>query len=113
MKPSRIPAAVCGLIGLKPTFGRLSYDADGSEGSSVTQSGPMARRAEDVALVYAIMTGISPRCLPYFPQPVPRLLVEHKPKYSVGVWAVPPYGAVDEPLLKMFHGECVKACITV
>ena len=51
----RIPSALCGVVGLKPTFQRITYDSTG--GDSVGCIGPIATCLNDIALVYAIMAG--------------------------------------------------------
>jgi len=60
----RLPAHFCGIAGLKPTSGRLSRAGHilGPEGTlqGITQSGPMARRVEDLALGLKVMTGPDP-----------------------------------------------------
>lgn len=56
----RIPAAFCGVYGLKPTFGRLSDAGAYPLGWSVAQSGPIAATARDLALMYAVMAGPNP-----------------------------------------------------
>ncbi len=53
----RIPAALCGIVGLKPTFGRVSTVGALPLCRTVAHVGPMGATAEDVALGYAVMTG--------------------------------------------------------
>jgi Asp-tRNA(Asn)/Glu-tRNA(Gln) amidotransferase A subunit family amidase len=53
----RIPAAFCGVVGLKPTFGRLSGHGAVPVCWSVAHPGPMAATATDAALGYAVMAG--------------------------------------------------------
>jgi len=48
----RIPAAFCGLVGLKPTYGAVSRNGIIAYGSSLDQAGPIAACAEDAALVF-------------------------------------------------------------
>ena len=47
----RIPAAFCGMSGIKPTFGRLSATGTGFSLSTVTAAGVIANNATDLALV--------------------------------------------------------------
>ena len=56
----RQPAALCGLTGLKPTYGRVSRYGMIAFASSLDQGGPMARTAEDCALMLGAMAGFDP-----------------------------------------------------
>lgn len=53
----RQPAALCGLTGLKPTYGRVSRYGMIAFASSLDQGGPMSRNAEDAALMLQVMAG--------------------------------------------------------
>ena len=53
----RQPAALCGLTGLKPTYGRCSRWGMIAFASSLDQAGPMARTAEDAAILLQSMAG--------------------------------------------------------
>ncbi len=57
----RQPAAMCGISGLKPTYGRVSRYGMIAFASSLDQGGPMARTAEDLALLLNNMAGFDPR----------------------------------------------------
>ena len=56
----RQPASLCGLTGLKPTYGRVSRLGIIAFASSLDQAGPMARTAEDCAIALTAMSGIDP-----------------------------------------------------
>jgi aspartyl-tRNA(Asn)/glutamyl-tRNA(Gln) amidotransferase subunit A len=53
----RQPAALCGVVGLKPTYGLVSRCGLVAFGSSLEQIGPMARTPEDCALLLDLMAG--------------------------------------------------------
>jgi len=56
----RQPAALCGITGLKPTYGRISRLGMIAFASSLDQGGPMAPTAEDCALLLEAMAGFDP-----------------------------------------------------
>ena len=53
----RQPAALCGIVGLKPTYGSVSRFGMIAFASSLDQAGPFARNVADTAFLYAQMTG--------------------------------------------------------
>ena len=56
----RQPAALCGVTGLKPTYGRVSRYGMIAYASSLDQGGPIARSAADAALLLTAMSGFDP-----------------------------------------------------
>lgn len=67
----RQPAAFCGLVGMKPTYGRVSRYGLIAYGSSFDQLGVIANCTEDVALVLEIMAGADPMDSTCSTKPVP------------------------------------------
>jgi len=57
----RLPAACCGIVGLKPTYGRVSRAGAMALSWSLDHLGPMARTVRDAALMLGVMAGPDPR----------------------------------------------------
>jgi aspartyl-tRNA(Asn)/glutamyl-tRNA(Gln) amidotransferase subunit A len=56
----RCPAAFCGIVGLKPTYGRVSRYGLIAYANSLEQIGPMARSVEDIALLMRVISAYDP-----------------------------------------------------
>ena len=67
----RIPSAVNGITGLKPTYGRVSRHGIASLSWALDHAGPMARTVPDVALMLQVMAGHDPRDPGSVDEPVP------------------------------------------
>jgi aspartyl-tRNA(Asn)/glutamyl-tRNA(Gln) amidotransferase subunit A len=68
----RQPAALCGIVGVKPTYGRVSRYGVVAFASSLDQVGPMTRTVDDAARVLEVIAGHDPHDATSIDAPVPR-----------------------------------------
>ncbi len=67
----RQPGALCGVVGLKPTYGRVSRFGVTAFASSLDQVGPLARTVRDAALILNAIAGADPQDSTSLPTPTP------------------------------------------
>jgi aspartyl-tRNA(Asn)/glutamyl-tRNA(Gln) amidotransferase subunit A len=67
----RLPAAYCGVVGLKPSYGRVSRYGLVAYGSSLDQVGVLAKDVRDAALILSVMAGHDDHDSTSMPAPVP------------------------------------------
>jgi len=109
----RQPAALCGITGLKPTYGRVSRFGMIAFASSLDQAGPLARNAYDAALLLEAMAGFDPRDSTSAELPVPAYADEIDrdlaglriglPKEYFGEGLDPDVGAAVEAAIREFE----------
>jgi aspartyl-tRNA(Asn)/glutamyl-tRNA(Gln) amidotransferase subunit A len=56
----RIPAALCGIVGLKPALGEIPLDGTVALSTTTDHIGPLCRSVEDAAVLYDVMRGLEP-----------------------------------------------------
>jgi aspartyl-tRNA(Asn)/glutamyl-tRNA(Gln) amidotransferase subunit A len=70
----RQPAALCGVVGFKPTYGRVSRYGLVAFASSLDQIGPLTTTVADAALLLEVIGGHDPRDTTSIPEPMPSLV---------------------------------------
>ncbi len=104
----RQPAALTGITGIKPTYGRCSRYGMIAFASSLDQAGPMARTAEDCAMLLQAMSGFDERDATSAQEPVPDFMAVLNTPRAEATTAQPLKGLrVGVP--KEFFGEGVSA----
>jgi aspartyl-tRNA(Asn)/glutamyl-tRNA(Gln) amidotransferase subunit A len=83
----RQPAALCGVVGMKPTYGACSRYGMIAFASSLDQAGPLTRDVTDAALLFAHMVGRDPcdSTSLDFPEPIERPRAEHLRGIRLGI----------------------------
>lgn len=101
----RQPAALCGITGIKPTYGRVSRWGMIAFSSSLDQGGAMANTAEDAALLLQAMSGFDERDSTSADQPVPDWHAQlQKPLRKLTIGIPQEYLAgLDGPVLQAFE----------
>ncbi|OLS38729.1 glutamyl-tRNA amidotransferase [Alkalihalophilus pseudofirmus] len=77
----RVPASMCGLYGLKPTYGLVSTEGVAPLSWSMDHAGPMARSIDDLALMLQYMAGYDPEDPGSIKAPIP----DYKKGYGRGI----------------------------
>ncbi|MBC7738879.1 MAG: amidase, partial [Candidatus Saccharibacteria bacterium] len=122
----RIPAAYCGIVGMKPTFGLVPLDGVFPLSQSLDHAGPLARTVADAALLLAVLSGQPMQDIPVLPRriglitahfsttPIGRAVTDHVRSYielmrAAGVEVVeitiPSLAQANAALVDILHPE--------
>ena len=102
----RIPASVCGIAGLKPTFGRVSRAGVETLAWSLDHIGPLAATAEDCAAALQVLAGHDPADPPTEPSPPPDYSIQLGQGVDglrLGIMATPPFSPMQEDVEQAFR----------
>ena len=102
----RSPAAYSGVVGLKPTFGRVSRYGVVPVSSTLDHVGPLARTVEDVAVITQAIAGHDDKDSSTLPRSVPNYLEKLDSKLDGVV-----VGVADDPFLDFTHPEVRSAVV--
>ncbi len=107
----RQPAALCGIVGLKPTYGAVSRYGMIAFASSLDQAGPLARDVTDAALLLAHMVGQDPRDATSlaFPEAILGPTAERLDGVRLGVPAELSGEGIEAGVLAAFDASCQRA----
>ena len=96
----RIPACLCGIVGLKPTYGRVSRHGVLPLAWSLDHAGPMTRTAEDAALLLSLIAGHDPQDPSSLDVPV----TDYTQELNRGVRGLR-IGVLEGPIIRALHPE--------
>lgn len=105
----RFPSAACGLVGIKPTYGRVSRYGAFALAESLDHIGPMCRTVEDAARMLEVIAGQDPNDATSLADPVPNYVAaggEPLGNFTIGVdWAYASTG-VDAEVVAALQAAC-------
>jgi aspartyl-tRNA(Asn)/glutamyl-tRNA(Gln) amidotransferase subunit A len=104
----RLPSAWCGIVGVKPTYGRVSRYGVVAMGSSLDCPGPMSLNVEDSAMILEVIAGKDPYDATTLDAPVEKYTEEMKKDKKFKIAIVDEYFEVAEESLKVKVEEAVK-----
>lgn len=105
----RLPASFCGIVGIKPTYGRVSRFGMVAYGSSLDQIGPMTRTVEDTARILNVIAGHDERDSTSVDTPVPDYVAALAQRQDLKGLTI---GLPEEYWNKGLSSEVAEACTT-
>jgi aspartyl-tRNA(Asn)/glutamyl-tRNA(Gln) amidotransferase subunit A len=107
----RLPAAFCGVVGLKPSYGRISRHATLARSWSMDSTGPLARDAADCALLLSAVAGRDPRDPTTADVPVPDYAAALAKRHDlrglkIGLALDGPYADIDDEIRRVIAKAC-------
>jgi len=109
----RQPSAFCGIVGMKPTYGRVSRFGVVAFASSLDQVGPITRTVMDNAMVLSAVAGLDPLDASSLPHPVPDYTRSAVPGDLKGLKVGLPYEFFGEGIEKSTRDAVLKAAETL
>ena len=103
----RQPAAYCGCVGLKPTYGRVSRYGLGAYASSLDQIGPITQNVEDAMILYDILKGHDPKDSTSADIDEGKSVVDENRKLTIA--AIDNYISEASPEIQEAYAETLKA----
>jgi len=105
----RQPAAYCGVVGMKPTYGRVSRFGLGAYASSLDQIGPIAQNVEDAAILYDAIKGHDDRDSTSADFEIEDIANNLNPDVKLTIAVIDSYvGAADADIQKAFKETVAK-----
>jgi aspartyl-tRNA(Asn)/glutamyl-tRNA(Gln) amidotransferase subunit A len=105
----RQPAAFCGIVGMKPTYGRVSRYGLGAYASSLDQIGPMTQNVEDAAILYDIIQGYDPKDSTSSERNDGKVSDKLDPSVKLTIAIVPDYVKDASPEVRKAYTKAVEA----
>ena len=104
----RLPAAWCGTVGLKPTYGRVSRYGVVAMASSTDSPGPLTKTVEDAALILEVLAGKDPKDATTSPEPTQKYTEEMKEEKPLTIGIPDDYFAGADPEIITAVEEAIK-----
>ena len=105
----RQPAAYCGVVGFKPTYGRVSRYGLAAYASSLDQIGPITQNVEDAAILYDAIKGHDPKDSTSADEASEPIYGRIDPTRKLTIAVIDNYIAEADPAIQQAFGETVAA----